>query len=49
MNKIIEIFLVLVYVLNLVMGIYLENWVAVMGWYCALLAQLRITGVIKID
>lgn len=49
MNRNIEIFLVLVYVLNVVTGIYLENWVAVMGWCCALLAQLRITGVIKID
>jgi hypothetical protein len=49
MNRNIEIFLALVYVLNVGMGIYLENWVAVMGWSCALLAQLRITGAIKID
>jgi hypothetical protein len=41
--------LALLYVLNLGMGIYLKNWVAAMGWGCALLAQLRIMNLIKID
>jgi hypothetical protein len=48
MNRNVEIFLALLYVLNTGMSIYSENWVAVMGWGCALLAQLRIMG-IKID
>ena len=49
MNKKYEIFLSLVYALNVGMCIYLENWIAIMGWSCALLVQLRIMGVIKID
>lgn len=49
MNKKYEIFLALLYVLNLVMSIYTKNWIAAMGWGCALLAQLRIMDIIKID
>ena len=49
MNIKIETFLVILYVLNVGMCVYIENWTAVMGWACALLIQLRIMGVIKID
>lgn len=49
MKKKHEIFLTLVYAFNLVLCIYTKNWVAVMGWGCALLAQLRIMDIIKID
>jgi hypothetical protein len=49
MNKKYEISLALLYVLNTGMSIYSENWVAAMGWGCALLAQLRIMDVIRID
>jgi hypothetical protein len=49
MNRNVEIFLALSYALNVGMCIYLENWIAVMGWSCALLAQLRIMDVIKIN
>jgi len=49
MNKKYEIFLTLLYVLNVGMTIVSGNYVAAMGWGCALLAQLRIMGVIKID
>jgi len=49
MNRKYEISLALLYLLNTGMCIYSENWVAAMGWGCALLAQLRIMGVIKID
>jgi len=49
MNKKYEIFLALLYIFNLGMCIYTKNWVAVMGWGCALLAQLRIMDIIKID
>lgn len=49
MNKNFEIFLALLYVLNTGMSIASENWVAAMGWGCALLAQLRIMDIIRID
>ena len=49
MNKKWEIFLAVLYVLNVGMTIVTGNYVAAMGWGCALLAQLRIMGVIKID
>jgi len=49
MNRKIETFLAILYVLNVGMCIVLENWIASGGWGCALLAQLRIMGVIKID
>ena len=49
MNRKYEIFLALLYVLNLGMGIVSGNYVASMGWACALLAQLRIMDVIRID
>lgn len=49
MNKKYEISLALLYLFNTGMCVYSENWVAAMGWGCALLAQLRIMGVIRID
>jgi hypothetical protein len=49
MNKNFERFLALLYVLNLGMGIVSGNYVAAMGWGCALLAQLRIMDIIRID
>jgi hypothetical protein len=49
MNRKYEIFLALLYVLNLGMSIVSGNYVAAMGWGCALLAQLRIMNLIKID
>jgi len=49
MNKKWEIFLTVLYVLNVGMTIASGNYVAAMGWGCALLAQLRIMDVIKID
>ena len=49
MNRKYEIFLALLYVLNVGMAIASGNYVAAMGWGCALLAQLRIMDVIKID
>ena len=49
MNKNVEIFLALLYVLNVGMSIVSGNYVAAMGWGCALLTQLRIIDVIKID
>jgi hypothetical protein len=49
MNRNFEISLTILYVLNVGMSIYTENWVACMGWGCALLAQLRIMDIIRID
>ena len=49
MSKKFEIFLALLYFLNVGMTIASGNYVAAMGWGCALLAQLRIMDVIKID
>jgi hypothetical protein len=49
MNRKYEISLALLYLLNIGMCIYSENWVATMGWCCALLAQLRIMDIIRID
>ena len=49
MNKNVEIFLALLYALNVGMSIVSGNYVAAMGWGCALLAQLRIMDVIRID
>jgi hypothetical protein len=49
MNRKYEIFLALLYVLNLGMSIVSGNYVAAMGWGCALLAQLRIMDIIRID
>jgi hypothetical protein len=49
MSRKFEIVLALLYVLNTGMSIYSENWVAVMGWGCALLAQLRIISLIEED
>lgn len=49
MNRNVEIFLAVLYVINVGMTIVSGNYVAAMGWGCALLAQLRIMDVIKID
>ena len=49
MNRNVERFLAVLYVLNVGMTIVSGNYVAAMGWGCALLAQLRIMGIIKID
>ena len=49
MNRKYEIFLALLYVFNVGLAIVSGNYVAAMGWGCALLAQLRIMDVIKID
>jgi hypothetical protein len=49
MNRKFEISLAFLYAINLGMGIVSQNYVAAMAWACALLAQLRIMGVIKID
>lgn len=49
MNKNVEIFLAVLYVFNVGLAIVSGNYVAAMGWGCALLAQLRIMDVIKID
>ncbi len=49
MNRKFETFLAILYVINIGMGIVSENWVATMGWGCALLAQLRIMNYIRID
>jgi hypothetical protein len=49
MNRKYEIFLALLYVLNLGMSIVSGNYVAAMGWGCALLAQLRIMDIVRID
>ena len=49
MNRNVERFLAVLYVLNVGLGIASENYVAAMAWACALLAQLRIMDVIKFD
>jgi hypothetical protein len=49
MNRKYEIFLALLYVFNVGLAIVSGNYVAAMGWGCALLTQLRIMDVIKID
>ncbi len=49
MNRNFERFLVFLYGFNIGMSVVSENWVAAMGWGCALLAQLRIMDIIRID
>ena len=49
MNRNVERFLAVLYVLNVGLGIASENYVAAMAWACALLAQLRIMDIIRID
>jgi len=49
MNRNFETFLVILYVINIVMSIMSENWVATMAWGCALLAQSRIISLLKND
>jgi hypothetical protein len=49
MNRKFEIFLTIIYVLNICMCFVAENWVACLAWSCALLTQLRIIDIINID
>ena len=44
-----EIFIAIIYLLNCFMCIFMQNWVAVMGWACAFLLQLRIMNLIEIE
>lgn len=49
MSRKFEIFLAVLYVINVGMSIVSGNYVAAMGWGCALLSQLRILSLIDND
>jgi hypothetical protein len=46
MGKNFEKFTLILYILNVGISITTGNWVAVMGWTCAFIAQLRLINLI---
>lgn len=46
MGKDFEKFTLILYILNVGISIATGNWIAVMGWTCAFIAQLRLINLI---
>ena len=46
MGKNFEKFTLILYILNVGMSIATGNWIAVMGWACAFITQLRLINLI---
>ena len=49
MSRNFEILLASLYGANVVINLFVGEWVPAMGWICALLAQLRIISLTKKD
>jgi hypothetical protein len=49
MSRNFEIFLLVIYGINMVMNIMSKDWMVANGWFCATLAQVRVLSLMRKD